>query len=198
MAGVNETAVAVADATVGAASAAVSKGQQIWDTILGYLAQYGMKVVAAILIIIIGKWCARMLSQLVENMMVKSKINPTLASFTKNIAYFGLLIFVIVAALEKLGIQTTSFVAIIASAGLAVGLALQGSLANFAAGVMMIIFEPFAVGDIVEAGGATGTVTEIQIFSTIIMTADNKKVIVPNAKITGDKITVYPRAGKKA
>jgi small conductance mechanosensitive channel len=193
MAAINESLVDVVNATAGAA---VSRGQQIWDTILGYLALYGMKVVAAILIVVIGKWCARMLAGLVENMMVKSKINPTLASFTKNIAYFGLLIFVIVAALEKLGIQTTSFVAIIASAGLAVGLALQGSLANFAAGVMMIIFEPFAVGDIVEAGGAAGTVVEIQIFSTIITTADNKKVIVPNAKITGDKITVYPRQKK--
>ncbi|MCX5708777.1 MAG: mechanosensitive ion channel [Candidatus Omnitrophica bacterium] len=198
MADVNQAAVAVVNATAGAASAAVSRGQQIWDTILGYLALYGMKVVAAILIVIIGKWCARMLAQLLENMMVKSKINPTLSSFTKNIAYFGLLIFVIVAALEKLGIQTTSFIAIIGAAGLAVGLALQGSLANFAAGVMMIIFEPFAVGDIVEAGGASGTVTEIQIFSTIITTVDNKKVIVPNSRVTGDKITVYPRQQKKA
>jgi small conductance mechanosensitive channel len=197
MADVNQTAVAVVNATAGAAGAAVSKSQEIWETIRGYLVLYGMKVVAAILIIVIGKWVARMLAQLVENMMVKSKINPTLASFTKNIAYFGLLIFVIVAALEKLGIQTTSFVAIIASAGLAVGLALQGSLANFAAGVMMIIFEPFAVGDIVEAGGASGTVTEIQIFNTIITTSDNKKVIVPNSKVTGDKIIVYPRQAKK-
>lgn len=194
----NETAVGVVNATAGAASAAVSNVQQIWDKILGYLALYGMNVVAAILIFVIGKWCARMLSGLLERLMIKSKVNPNLSSFAKNIAYFGLLIFVILAALEKLGIQTTSFIAIIGAAGLAVGLALQGSLANFAAGVMIVMFEPFLVGDTVEAGGATGTVAEIQIFSTIINGADNKKIIVPNAKITGDKITVYPRPAKKA
>jgi small conductance mechanosensitive channel len=198
MADVSNATVAVVNTTAGAASAAVSGVGQVWDKIVSYVAIWGLNVLAAVLIIIIGKWCARMLAQLLENMMLKSKVNPTLASFTKNIAYFGLLIFVIVAALEKLGIQTTSFVAIIASAGLAVGLALQGSLANFAAGVMMIIFEPFAVGDVVEAGGAAGTVKEIQIFNTIITTADNKKVIVPNAKVTGDKITVYPGQAKKA
>ena len=197
MAGINETAVTVANATTEAAGAAVAKGQEIWETVKGDLILYGIKIVGSILIIIIGRWCARMLAGMIEKMMVRSKINATLASFTKNIAYFGLLIFVVVAALENLGVQTTSFVAIIGAAGLAVGLALQGSLANFAAGVMMIVFEPFAVGDIVEAGGASGTVSEIQIFNTIITTADNKKVIVPNAKITGDKITVYPRAGKK-
>jgi len=197
MAGVNETAVEVINATAGAASAAVSNVQQVWDKILGYLALYGMNVVAAILIFVIGKWCSRMLSGVLEKLMVKSKVNPNLSSFAKNIAYFGLLIFVILAALEKLGIQTTSFIAIIGAAGLAVGLALQGSLANFAAGVMIIMFEPFMVGDTVEAGGAMGTVAEIQIFSTIINAADNKKVIVPNSKITGDKITVYPRQVKK-
>jgi small conductance mechanosensitive channel len=198
MAGINETAVGVANVTAGAASAAVSNVQQIWDKILGYLALYGMNVVAAILIFLIGRWCARLLSGVLEKLMVKSKVNPNLSSFAKNIAYFGLLVFVILAALEKLGIQTTSFIAIIGAAGLAVGLALQGSLANFAAGVMIIMFEPFTVGDMVEAGGATGTVTEIQIFNTIMSAADNKKVIVPNSKITGDKITVYPRQAKKA
>jgi small conductance mechanosensitive channel len=104
-----------------------------------------------------------------------------------------LLLFVIIAALNKLGVETTSFVALIGAAGLAVGLALQGSLANFAAGVMIIMFHPFGVGDYVEAGGGVGTVQDIQIFSTVIITDDKKKVIVPNAKITGDKITVYPK-----
>ena len=99
-----------------------------------------------------------------------------------------------IAALNKIGIETNSFLAIIGAAGLAVGLALQGSLSNFAAGVMMIIFHPFKLGDYVEAGGAEGTVTEIQIFSTVIETKDNKRVIVPNAKITGDKITIHPEA----
>ena len=196
MAGVNETAVAVVNATAGAVGKATGNIQQIWDKVLEYIALYGMNVLAAIIIIIIGKWLARKLAQVMEKMMIKSKLNVTLALFVKNIVYFGLLVFVILAALEKLGLQTTSFIAIIGAAGLAVGLALQGTLANFAAGVMIIIFEPFAVGDIIEAGGAAGTVKEIQIFNIIITTADNKKVIVPNAKVTGDKITVYPRPAK--
>ncbi len=193
----NETAVAVVNATTAVVGKVTGNAHQIWDKVLEYITLYGMNVLAAILIIVIGKWVARKLSMVMEKMMIKSKVNATLASFAKNIVYFGMLIFVFLAALEKLGLQTTSFIAIIGAAGLAVGLALQGALSNFAAGVMLIIFEPFAVGDIVEAGGAVGTVTEIQIFNTIIASADNKKVIVPNSKVTGDKITVYPRQPKK-
>ena len=168
--------------------------QQSLEKIYVYAIQYGLNVLFAILILIIGKWVARLASRVIEAAMLKAKINKTLAVFTKNMAYFGLLVFVAIAALSKLGIETTSFVALIGAAGLAVGLALQGSLANFAAGVMLIIFQPFEVGDFIEAAGAVGRVTEVQIFSTIIHTTDNKKVIVPNAKITGDKITVYPPA----
>jgi small conductance mechanosensitive channel len=193
----NETAVAVVNATTAVVGKVTGNAHQIWDKVLEYITLYGMNVLAAIVIVVIGKWVARKLSQVMEKMMIKSKVNATLASFAKNIVYFGMLIFVFLAALEKLGLQTTSFIAIIGAAGLAVGLALQGALSNFAAGVMLIIFEPFAVGDIVEAGGAAGTVTEIQIFNTIIASADNKKVIVPNSKVTGDKITVYPRPPKK-
>jgi len=167
---------------------------QIWEKIQGYVVQYGLSLLAAILIFVIGKWIAKIVARLIETALTKSKVEKTLASFTKNIVYFGILIFVIIAALGKLGVQTSSFVAIIGAAGLAVGLALQGSLANFAAGVMIIMFEPFKAGDTVEAGGAVGTVDEIQIFSTIFTTPDNKKVIVPNAKITADKIVIHPRA----
>lgn len=167
--------------------------QEMIDKAYGYLIQYGMNVVYALLIIVIGKFLARLVTKLVEKAMIKAKMNPTLASFAKNIVYFGILIFVFLAALEKLGIQTTSFIAIIGAAGLAVGLALQGSLANFASGVLIIIFEPFGVGDYIEAGGAAGVVKEIQIFNTIITTDDNKKVIVPNSKVTGDKIVLHPK-----
>jgi small conductance mechanosensitive channel len=170
--------------------------QEIWDKISVYIVQYGLNILAALLIIIIGKWLAGLVTRFLEKVLLQSKINKTLASFAKNIAYYGLLAFVFLAALNKLGIETTSFIAIIGAAGLAVGLALQGTLANFAAGVMLIIFEPFQVGDSVEAGGASGIVEEIQIFSTIMKTTDNKKVIVPNSKITGDKITIYPKTGK--
>ena len=171
--------------------------QQSLEKLYVYAIQYGVNLLFAILILIIGKWAARLASRIVEATMIKAKINKTLAVFTKNMAYFGLLIFVAIAALSKLGIETTSFVALVGAAGLAVGLALQGSLANFAAGVMLIIFQPFEVGDFIEAGGAVGSVEEIQIFNTVMLTADNKKVIVPNAKITGDKITVHPRSPKK-
>jgi len=166
------------------------------EKIYGYIVQYGMSFLAAILIFVIGRWAGRLISQLSEKAMTRAKVNQTLASFAKNIIYYGILIFVAIAALNKLGIQTNSFVAIIGAAGLAVGLALQGSLANFAAGVMIILFQPFGVGDSIEAGGAAGIVKEIQIFSTILTTPDNKRVIIPNAKITGDKITVIQELKK--
>ena len=167
--------------------------QENLDKIYGYLIQYGMNLVAAILIFVIGKWVSRLVSNLSETALLASKVEKTLASFGKNIVYFGTLTFVSIAALNKIGIETNSFLAIIGTAGLAVGLALQGSLSNFAAGVMMILFHPFKLGDYIDAGGAEGTVTEIQIFHTIVVTKDNKRVIIPNAKITGDKITVYPK-----
>jgi small conductance mechanosensitive channel len=165
--------------------------QNIWANAVGYFMQYGLSFVYAILIFIIGKWVARLASKMASTAMLKSKLNETLASFLKNIIYYVFLIFVCIAALNKIGIETTSFVALIGAAGLAVGLALQGSLANFAAGVMLILFQPFKVGDEVEAGGASGMVKEIQIFSTIMETNDKKKIIMPNAKITSDKIIIH-------
>jgi small conductance mechanosensitive channel len=168
--------------------------ENVIEKVYEYLALYGMNVVAAILIFFIGKWVARLIAQIAEKLMTRAKVDKTLIPFVKNIAYFALLVFVVIIALGKLGIQTTSFVAVIGAAGLAVGLALQGSLANFAAGFMLIIFKPFSVGDIIEAGGAAGTVQEVQIFNTILLSPDNKKIIVPNAKITADKITVHTRS----
>jgi len=166
--------------------------QELLDKAVVYVMQNGLSVFYAILILIIGKWVARLVSKIAGATMHKAKMNETLASFLKNIVYYILLIFVCIAALNKIGIETTSFVALIGAAGLAVGLALQGSLANFAAGVMLILFQPFKLGDEVEAGGASGTVKEIQIFSTIMESADKKStIIVPNAKITSDKIVIH-------
>ena len=167
--------------------------QETVEKIYGYLIQYGINFIAAIIIFAIGKWVAKIVANLLETILIKSKVDKTLAIFARNIAYATLLAFVAIAALNKLGVETNAFMAIIGAAGLAVGLALQGSLSNFAAGVMMIIFRPFGLDDYVEAGGAEGLVKEIQIFSTIIITKDKKKVIVPNAKITGDKIVVHPK-----
>ncbi len=167
--------------------------QAMWDKISGYVIQYGFGFLSAILIFLIGKWLARFVSDMADKAMVKSKVNPTLASFSKTLMYYGLLTFVCIAALSKLGVQTSPFVAVIGAAGLAVGLALQGTLANFAAGVMLIFFQPFKVGEDIEAGGGAGIVKEIQIFSTILQSKDNKKIIIPNSKITGDKIVINPK-----
>jgi len=152
------------------------------------LAIYGIRVIAALAIFIIGRWVAKGLRNLLRRIMSRGKVDETLISFVCNLSYVALLAFVIIAALSKLGIQTTSLIAILGAATLAIGLALRGSLSNFAAGVMMIIFRPFKVGDFIEGGGTSGTVEEIQIFSTQLKTTDNKTVIIPNAKISGDKI----------
>ena len=156
-----------------------------------WIALYGLKLVAAIVILILGRFIAGILRRLINSLMTKHNIDKTLVSFVSSLSYVAMITFVVIAALGQLGIQTASFVAILGAAGLAVGLALQGSLSNFAAGVLMIIFKPFKVGDYVEAGGAAGTIEEVGIFTTVIKTPDNKKVIVPNSKVTGDNITNY-------
>ena len=161
------------------------------------LTVYGLKVVAAIVIFIAGRWVAKGVANLIKRLMTKSKTDETLVKFVGSLAYIGLLAFVIIAALNQLGIQTTSFIAVIGAAGLAIGLALQGSLGNFAAGVLMIIFKPFKVGDFIEGAGVAGVVEEIQIFTTQLRTADNKTIIVPNAKMTGDNITNYTVKGTR-
>ena len=171
--------------------------EETLDKLYEYAVTYGLSLIAAIVIFIIGRWIARIVSRLIEKIMLKSNVEKTLASFVKNIAYACLLLFVIIAALNKLGIQTTSFIAVIGAAGLAVGLALQGSLANFAAGVMLIIFKPFKVGDFIEAGGTLGTVVEIQIFNTVLDHFDNRRIVVPNSKITGDNITNFSAIEKR-
>jgi small conductance mechanosensitive channel len=164
-----------------------------WSKISGFVIPFAINLSVAVVIFLVGKWLAHIVSRLFEGTMQRAKVNKTLSSFTKNLIYYGILVFVAIASLNKLGIETSSFVAIIGAAGLAVGLALQGTLANFAAGVMIILFQPFGVGDMIEAGGAVGLVEEIQIFSTVLMAADKKRIIVPNAKITADKIVIHPK-----
>jgi len=156
-----------------------------------WAAFYGLKIVAALAIFIIGRLVAKALRGTVKRMMTRSKVDETLISFVASLTYAALITIVVIAALNQLGIQTTSFIAIIGAAGLAVGLALQGSLANFAAGVLMIIFRPFKAGDYIEGGGVAGVVEEIQIFTSQLKTPDNKLIIVPNAKMMGDNIVNY-------
>lgn len=158
---------------------------------------WGIKVVAAIVILIVGRWVALGIKNLVKRLMQKSNVDKTLISFVGNLTYVALLAFVVIAALNQLGIQTASFIAIVGAAGLAIGLALQGSLANFAAGVLMIIFKPFKADDFIEGAGVAGTVEKIQIFTTQLKTPDNKTIIIPNAKMMGDNITNYTIKGTR-
>jgi len=150
---------------------------------------YGPLVLKALLILIIGRIVAGIVKKIIEKVMLRAKVDETLVSFTTSVAYVALMAFIVVAALGALGINTASFVAIIGAAGLAIGLALQGSLANFASGVLMIIFKPFAKGNFIEAGGTAGIVQEIGIFNTVLNTPDNRRIIVPNSAITGGNIT---------
>ena len=161
------------------------------------LTVYGIKVIAALVIFIIGRWVAKGLRKFIRKLMTRSNVDETLISFVVNLIYVAMLAFVIIAALNQLGIQTASFIAILGAAGLAVGLALQGSLSNFAAGVLMIIFRPFQVGDLVEGAGVTGTVEEIQIFTTQLKTPDNKTIIIPNSNMTADNIINYSAKGTR-
>lgn len=154
-------------------------------------AQFGTKLIAALAIFIIGRWLAKWLAGLVQKGMAKTGTDPTLGGFLRNIVYIGLLTFVVLAAVAQLGVQTTSFIAVLGAAGFAVGLALQGSLANFAAGVLIIIFRPFKVGDFIEAAGISGVVEAIQIFTTTLRTGDNKTIVVPNGQVTSGTIVNY-------
>lgn len=165
--------------------------EELTARVVDLLMRYGLNVVAALLIFFVGRWAAKIFRHILRRQMQKHEIDPTLTSFTVNLSYALLLTFVVVAAINKLGIQTASFIAIIGAAGLAIGLALQGSLSNFASGVLMLVFKPFSVGQVIEGGGVLGIVEEIDIFTTKMKTFDNKAVIVPNTKIMSDTITNF-------
>ncbi|MBI9072247.1 MAG: mechanosensitive ion channel [Melioribacteraceae bacterium] len=156
-----------------------------------YITQFGFAFLIALVIFIVGRWVAKIVKSVLEKMMKKKEVDGAVISFTSDLVYTLLIVFVILAALSQLGVETTSFVAIIGAAGLAVGLALQGSLSNFAAGVLIIIFKPFTVGDFIDAGGVTGTVEKIQIFTTILKSPDNKLIICPNTNIMGGNIVNF-------
>ncbi|QEZ89733.1 mechanosensitive ion channel family protein [Aliarcobacter cibarius] len=160
------------------------------DNILEIAISYTISFIMALLIFFIGKWIVNKIVKILGKVLRKvNGIDETLVKFLENIVYYALITVVIIAALNKLGIATTSFLAILGAAGLAIGLALKDSLGNFASGVMIVIFKPFKVGDSVIAGGVTGTVTEVTIFNTVFLTADNQKIIVPNSSITSASIT---------
>lgn len=152
---------------------------------------YGLKILAAILILIVGLWVAKFLKKLVQKLLTKKNVDGALASFLSNIVYVLIVAFIIVAVLAEIGIQTASFIAIIGVAGLAIGLAFQGALANFAAGVLLLLFRPFKTGQFINASGTMGTVEDIQLLYTQLKAPDNVRVIVPNGKLMSDTITNY-------
>ena len=152
---------------------------------------FGVRIIVAILIFYIGRMIARSLSKGVRKVMVAREVDKILETFVSNLVYWALLIVVIIAAIDRLGIETTSLIAVMGAAGLAVGLALQGSLSNFAAGVLIVIFRPYRVGDFVDAAGVSGSVEQVQILTTILKTPDNKQIIVPNSAIMSSIITNF-------
>ncbi|MFH1063129.1 MAG: mechanosensitive ion channel domain-containing protein [Candidatus Omnitrophota bacterium] len=156
-----------------------------------YVLLYGLKIIASILILVIGKFASKFLTGVLKKIMQKAKVEETLVSFVSHIAYVAAMTFVVIAAIGQLGVQTTSFIAVLGAAGLAVGLALQGSLSSFAAGVILIIFKPFKIGDFIIASGEMGTVKEIQIFNTVLAHPDNRKIVIPNSQVTGGTITNF-------
>lgn len=164
---------------------------QFLETAQAILVAFALNLVAALIIYFVGSWVAKLTRSIVKRLMARREVNVTLISFTSTVVYYAVLAFFVIAALNRLGLQTASFVAVLGAAGLAIGLALQGSLSNFAAGVLMIIFRYFEVGQFIEAGGTMGTVEDIQLFTTRLATPDNRVVYVPNSNILSSNITNF-------
>ncbi len=152
---------------------------------------YGMQIVVAILVFIIGRMAAGAVRNGLKKVMLSRGVDPSLTGFVGSLAYFGIMAFTVIAVIGRFGVQTASFVAILGAAGFAIGMALQGTLANFASGVMILLFRPFKAGDFIEAAGVIGVVKDIQIFSTTIATVDNIRITVPNGQLYGGVIKNY-------
>jgi small conductance mechanosensitive channel len=184
-----------AQSTQPAQAATQTSPQHILGAIKEFLATRGtafaLDLLAAILIFVIGRWLAKWVSIIIGKVMTKARVELILVTFVQHLSYFGLLAFVIIAALDRVGIKLTAAIAVLGAAALAVAFALQGSLSNFAAGILMVIFKPFKVGDFVTVAGVQGTVQEIQVLNTVLNSIDNVRIIVPNAQVTGSTISNY-------
>jgi len=163
--------------------------EKLLETVTLWITAYSMKILAAIIIVLVGKWLAGKISRLVARLLQKNKVDITLVNFFQTLIYYTLMVMIVIAGAGQLGINMTSFLTIVGAAGLAIGLALKDSLSNFAAGIMLIIFRPFKVGDFVTTAGVSGSVVSITLFNTILNTPDNQRVIVPNSSITASVIT---------
>ena len=167
--------------------------EQFMEKVIAWVSTSGISLVTALLILILGIWASRITRNITRRIMDKRQIEPTLVKFGTKFLYAVLIIFVVTAALNNLGIQTTSIIAVLGAAGLAIGLALQSSLSNFAAGIMILVFHPFKLGDFIDGAGITGTVEELGVFVTRLRTPDNKAIFVPNGKLAGDNLTNFTR-----
>ncbi len=167
------------------------KLQPVVEQLIAFGADYGLKIIGAVIILIVGRIAAGIGRKIVTKVMVKAKTDAAVVSFVGSLVHIMILTFAVLAALAKFGIQTASFVAVLGAAGFAVGFALQGSLANFAAGVLILIFRPFRQGDLIDAAGVFGLVQDIHLFTTTLATVDNVQIIVPNGKLYGDIIKNY-------
>ncbi len=170
--------------------------KEFLEYLMSLLQTYGVKILISLIVLIIGLWIIKKITNVSKRLMEKRSIDVSLRSFLGSLIGIGLKVLLLISVASMMGIETTSFVAIVGAAGLAVGLALQGTLANFAGGVLILLFKPYKVGDLIEAQGKTGHVKEIQIFVTILLTADNKTVIIPNGAISNGEITNYATEGK--
>jgi small conductance mechanosensitive channel len=167
-------------------------GKLDWNQLLqAYAIPWGIKLLVALVVLIIGLWLVGIITRMIGKALTTARMDAMLVRFLESITKTLLQVVVFIAALSQLGVQTTSLIAILGAAGLAVGLALQGSLANFAAGVLLLVFKPFKVGDFVEAGGVLGVVEELRVFNSVLRTPDNREITVPNGKIYNDVITNY-------
>ena len=164
---------------------------EIINSITQIAADFGLRLFYAVLIIFVGRWVVKLLLKIIKSALEKTTVEETVRIFVANLLNTLLMVIIFIAAINQLGIETTSIIAMLGAAGLAIGLALQGSLANFAAGILIVIFRPYKVGDYIEAGSAAGTVLDIQIFSTVLKTPDNKVVVVPNGTIMDSSIINY-------
>jgi small conductance mechanosensitive channel len=156
-----------------------------------FILSYSVKVLVALVILYLGRWLSKSLTRMLEKALIHRKVDRAVVSFLSGIIQAAIMVATILIALSQVGIQTASFIAILGAAGLAIALALQGSLSNFASGVLIILFRPFRAGDFVDAAGVSGVVEKIEIFQTVLKSADNKRIIVPNSQITGSAIINY-------
>ncbi len=173
----------------------MEKAQQWIDYGIELAKDFGPKIITAILIYIIGSWIIKRILKALNKIFAKSKYDPSLQKFLMNLVSWGLKIFLIIIVISRLGVDVTTFAAIIAAAGLAIGMALQGSLANFAGGVLIMIFKPYKIGDLIEAQGVIGVVKEIEIFTTKLTTPQNKLAIVPNGTMANGNIINFTSEG---